>query len=679
MSILTEKVTIKIDGKIFEDYDFSDVQLVQELQRPNTLRFTMQKRTLLATADEIRFSLSEKLLGKKVEFSVDSLMFNQNREVEKDNLKFTGIIFNANLTRRNLKAGAVIEVIAYSPDYLLYDNPHCISYEKKKLKEIVTETVKPYEIDIINDPRLEEEIPYTVQYNENNYAFLNRLASRYGEWFYYNGEKLVFGKLPQGETIPMSLGSDLLNYQYQLDMAHLNFVHADHNYLDYKNPFAISHYDPKTAKHNMTGIVCDQSNSLYQKETFQHLQASAPEDSFMEIGVSIYVQSEGRKAQMMICTGESNHADVKIGTIIQIKENYEKEQNNNNKDNNSNNEETCSHDDLLVCRVVHYVDNMGNYENSFAAIPAKCIIPPYTYGDFFPRTEPQRAVVKDNKDPEKLGRIRVQFLWQKRHNEEMWTPWIRIAQPYGGDNKGFYFIPEIEEEVMVGFENGNAEKPYVIGTLFHGEQKPMPPKKDNSDRYYDNNCLKYIKSKHGHTLAFQDDTDGKNSAIFLMDHPDCNYRIIGNKDRKLIELLSKGDIKIVAEGNILLQAGKNIVMKADEENIFREAKKDFLDTAHGNIRIKTEGEMHTVVEKDCFRTVKGEDHIVVKKDQNVDVKGSKEEAISGKYKLGASDIEEKAQNSMKLSSVQHEQKASGQMKIDGGPMLDAKGSMVKIN
>lgn len=50
----------------------------------------------------------------------------------------------------------------------------------------------------------------------------------------------------------------------------------------------------------------------------------------------------------------------------------------------------------------------------------------------------------------------------------MKTPWLRIAVPYSGQGKGFYFIPEIGEEVMVGFEMNNAERPYIIGTFFNG-------------------------------------------------------------------------------------------------------------------------------------------------------------------------------------------------------------------
>jgi uncharacterized protein involved in type VI secretion and phage assembly len=319
---------------------------------------------------------------------------------------------------------------------------------------------------------------------------------------------------------------------------------------------------------------------------------------------------------------------------------------------------------------------MGNYENQFSGIPEKCEVPPYIYGELFPRAEPQRAVVLDNKDPNKLGRVRVQFLWQKEQNEELMTPWIRIAQPHGGLGKGFYFIPEIEEEVMVGFENGNAEKPYVMGTLYHQQQPPL------EEFYDDNNNIKSMRTRNGHTIEFVDAGDEGGYILIYNSTKDADkhatYQLWFSTDEKLIQLRSKGNIELFADQDILMKAENNIVLNAGK-HIYREAQENFNDLAHKDIIIKAKNEYHKTVEKDCFTHVKGEEHLIVKKDQNIEIKGKKEEEITQKYKLGAQDIEEEAKMSMKLSSKQHEQKADMTMKIDGGQSLDVKGTMVKIN
>jgi type VI secretion system secreted protein VgrG len=67
-----------------------------------------------------------------------------------------------------------------------------------------------------------------------------------------------------------------------------------------------------------------------------------------------------------------------------------------------------------------------------------------------------------------LGRIQVQMAWQKDNSES--TPWIRMTNPHAGGGKGHYFVPEIGEEVLVGFEGGNAEKPYALGAMYNGNE-----------------------------------------------------------------------------------------------------------------------------------------------------------------------------------------------------------------
>ena len=137
-----------------------------------------------------------------------------------------------------------------------------------------------------------------------------------------------------------------------------------------------------------------------------------------------------------------------------------------------------------------------------------------------------------------MGRVRVQFLWQAKRNEM--TPWIRMIQPYGGSDKGFYFIPEVGEEVMVDFEGGNAERPFVIGTHYNGKEK--------SGYKADNNKIKAIHTQSGHKLIFTED-----ESILLTD-----------KNGNVIKLDTQGqNIEISAPETINITA-KNINLKAAE-------------------------------------------------------------------------------------------------------------------
>jgi len=112
----------------------------------------------------------------------------------------------------------------------------------------------------------------------------------------------------------------------------------------------------------------------------------------------------------------------------------------------------------------------------------------------------------ENSDPEGIGRIKVQFPWQKVSGEI--SPWIRIATPHAGGDKGFHFIPETGEEVLIGFEGGNAEHPFMMGSLYNGNGKPDSWKTSKND-------VKAIRTRSGHTIELND--TGGNEFITITD------------------------------------------------------------------------------------------------------------------------------------------------------------------
>ena len=108
------------------------------------------------------------------------------------------------------------------------------------------------------------------------------------------------------------------------------------------------------------------------------------------------------------------------------------------------------------------------------------------------------AVVTDNKDPDRLGRVRVRFRAGKRRQDA----WARVAVPMAGKERGMYFLPEIEDEVLVAFENGDLAQPYVIGALW---SRRDPPPESNADG---SNDRRLIRSRKGHQLTFDDGEAG---------------------------------------------------------------------------------------------------------------------------------------------------------------------------
>ena len=223
-----------------------------------------------------------------------------------------------------------------------------------------------------------------------------------------------------------------------------------------------------------------------------------------------------------------------------------------------------------VIKISHYHSGM-EYYNSFEGIPMM-----RTPADFdenaFPHSEQQPAIVKDNNDPLGMGRVRVQFLWQAKRNEM--TPWIRVVQPYTGGGKGFYFVPEIGEEVLVDFEGGNAERPFVLGAHYNGEAK--------SGYHNADNRVKAIHTKSGHKLVFTED-----ESILLSDKNGNTLRF--DTQGKNIEISAPETISIRCK-NFELNASQNIKTEAGQDHI-ETITKDKRTTISQNFSVEVTGDM----------------------------------------------------------------------------------------
>ena len=659
MPVPTEQLfSILIGGKRYDDYVFTDFVLTKELLKPNELKFAMRKKSVLKNDQDVAFTISNELLGASVKLQVKTNRRNQSQDICSEELHFEGVICNLTSQRQTMSQGLLIQVTAYSPDYFLIDNPHCYSFENKNLNAIIKEAVNNPEpahaIHLRLDPKMDKTIPYVVQYNENTYQFIARLAQRYGEFLYYEDNKLVFGKVDAKSAVTLHPDTDVLSYHYDLAMDHPYFAHGHHNYLEYENDFYKAVKFTDQSQHKLTDYVYAHSRDAFAKPTLQNLHASVQEDNEIDqLGESVQAQGFGARSMMMTCSLTTNRADIKLGSKITITEAADQE---------NGSVKIANHEELLVVRVVCRGSLNGHFENELTAIPAKAEYPPYANSDVYPVTETQRAIVRDNKDPEALGRIRVQFSWQELQDENMWTPWLRITQAHGGDNKGSYIIPEIDEEVMVGFENGNAEKPYVIGTLYHGKQRP------GDGWYSDSNDIKAFRTRNGHTVEVHDVADG--GYIRIYDNGKENYILTYSTDEKLIKLESKGNIELYADNDIIMEAGNDMKMKVGNNRRLDVGNDD--ETTVGN-------DQSLSVSNDQGISIGNNQTLSVSEDQSVRVSGNSEVNVGETASLDAKEIYEDASEKMGLYSQTHEQKADSTMKINAGSQIDIKATITKIN
>lgn len=660
MAVLIDTIPkVTIDGVDMSDYMVMDVALHKELLKPSELRFVMRRRQLLRDESDIRFELAGQLVGASVSLELHTTRRNEAMEQESETLSFSGIIFGAQMQRNRIGQAAQVIVTAYSPDFLLADNQHCGSFENNTLSDIISESLEDYSRDIETDvsPSMTDCIPYVVQYNETTYQFLVRLAQRYGEFFYYESDKLHFGVLPSGKAKKLYPDIDVLGIQYDLVVEHKKFRHAAHDYLKYENQEVDGSDCASESVNGLADQTSDTAQSIYKKSTLQNYHSATLEDSeYDQLELSTSVQAWGDKSRYLTCRIRTNRADLLMGDRIVIQD-YN-ESNGGHPDDG----DMCEHEELVIIGIDCHATADGHFENEVVAIPADVQYAPYLDSDVYPVCESQRARVVDNDDPEQLGRIRVQFLWQELTNQDCITPWLRIVQPHGGDDKGFYFIPEVDEEVMVAFENGNAEKPYVVGTLYHGKQHPGNQWPDSS------NNVKAIRTRNGHTVEIHD--EGQGGYIRIYDHKKENYILTFSTDEKLIKLESTGNIELYAQNDIIMHAGHDINANADND-IFIEASHDMQRTADNDIREHAGNDRNANIDHN--------DSLDVSENQFITIGDNKDEQIENKLQVTADNIRVEANDQLLEYSKTHHLKADNEMALNANSKIDIKAGMVKVN
>jgi len=184
------------------------------------------------------------------------------------------------------------------------------------------------------------------------------------------------------------------------------------------------------------------------------------------------------------------------------------------------------------------------------------------------------GIVTDNADPEGLGRVRVRF---PGLSDDDIGHWARIATLMAGTGRGTFFLPEVDDEVLVAFENGDITRPYVLGALWNGEDAPPDTNADGS------NNLRFIRSRSGHIIRL-DDTDGSEK-IEVIDKSEGNTITIDTANNT-ITISSSKDINIEASQGTIKISGQNIEISSTSATKVEAQGGLTLDGSPGNTDIK---------------------------------------------------------------------------------------------
>ncbi|MGZ4353341.1 MAG: phage baseplate assembly protein V, partial [Gaiellaceae bacterium] len=169
------------------------------------------------------------------------------------------------------------------------------------------------------------------------------------------------------------------------------------------------------------------------------------------------------------------------------------------------------------------------------------------------------GLVDDIDDPNGWGRVKVRFPWL---DPDVGSVWARLATPAAGDARGFFFIPEVGDEVVVGLLGGDLEWPIVLGSLWNGSQAP-PESLDAQT-----NAIRSITSRSGHKLTF-DDSDGA-AKVVVTSSASQTVTIDDSSGSESIALADKTGNKLTLDSQgITLEAasGGNITLKASSGKV----------------------------------------------------------------------------------------------------------------
>ena len=503
---------------------------------------------------------------------------------------FCGIVTNIELHRDGSDFGC-IQVSGYSSTYRMETAPSCYSWNDRSIGDVVKSLCSDGKVQLALNAAHKKQLDYICQYEESDFDFVRRLALQYQEWMYYDGLKLVFGKprrLP--DPIKMEFGTSLSSLNIGLQtLARPEQVFTFHSganrEMDRKTP------DKAYGHDRMAGDAFRAALPSYPKAARQYSIQRV--SSIDDLENYVLLKQAAETAETHYVTAESQDPRLHVGSVISLYSSFLKGVGNLSQE---------SLGDFIIIEMTHEVSESCYYKNRFKAIPGTVMSLPNPKVEM-PLAETQMATVLSNADPHGAGRVQVRMNWQ---TDNMRTSWVRVMTPDGGgskdvkSNRGFVFIPEVGDQVLLGFRHGDPARPYVMGSLFNG----MTGKGG-----FDSNHKKSLTTRSGSTVTFDDTAHTillqttRANKIFI---DELNGTITVSSAEEVN--VNTKSININASENMNVNVGKNFNMNVGENAAL---------SIGGDSSMNVQGRFSSIVSKDVTSHVEGDTTHYVKGALNV--------------------------------------------------------------
>ncbi|WP_343660800.1 phage baseplate assembly protein V [Chryseobacterium sp.] len=512
------KLDIVIEGKVIKH--FKHFRLQQSVKSHHYFELTLAHDTLDGVQDH-DLEEAQQFLGKRL-----TVVFKYKDVEGSPERTFVGVITKVGFSQENHSLGNIV-LKGYSPTILLDAAPHTQSFGGDKpvnmgiiAEEVIKQGIESSKFDVKINAKASSQILYSAQYNETHYNYLCRMAEAYGEQFYYDGEILHFGNMPpQNKSLELIYGSNVSDVNVELKAVHIK--PQFYGYNSSSNAKLISGETPIKHVGNLAQTAYKKNEGIFKTPSLQVAPIKAATD--MDVVISQTSLAGSKAVEVFTVSGGTTIPFLYPGCVADI----------NMRKTDTN--KTAYFTKLMMTEVIHEVDTLGHYKGRFEAIASDTGYMP-TPEFTMPIAQPQIATVISNTDPLGQGRVTVRFDWQLHDT----TNFIRMMAPDAGgtdqitQNRGYVAIPEVGDQVMVGFVHNHPDRPFVMGGMFHGGTA-LGGGADNH--------LKSIQTRSGIRILMND----AEGSVNIIDPSGNNYFMDG-----------KGNIVVTAPKNMTFNAGEDL-------------------------------------------------------------------------------------------------------------------------
>lgn len=557
LNLVATKVTVK-----GEEQKFVSLHLRQGFNRHHTFTVVVNYLSPNNTFQQT----PEKFIGYIGETASISFVHRQTGE----SYDFEGIITQVEMVGSMGETGGVA-IHGTSPTILYENNRTLDSWMDQSLSTIIKEATQEYgKVNLVSNPKYAAPIPYMAQYNESVFDFMNRLSALYGEWFYYDGTKVYFGKPDRDNTEKIVYDMDLEEVRLVANLVPGKSARYDYVAQENKQHNADTPAKPD-GMNDLQSIAHSCSEKAYTAKTTSAADPHVTDKAELDEQMRIVKNASG--AYLLNIKGIGKTCRIRIGEIIDV-----------------------SFPDRMklpplgkfrIVGIEHEVRRDGHYSNSFVGVPDGTVHIPVPDVKR-PLALPELATVKENNDDKGQGRVKVAFDWQKNGKT---TNWIRVQTPNAGvsgavpKNRGWVFVPEIGDQVMVSYEHGNPDRPYVTGSVFHSGSGKGGDK---------DNKVKSIITRSGNAIVFDDETgsivitDQTGKQLIMLDGTDA----ITVMAKKSITLTNEAESVIVMDDKsiglqadtIALEGRKSVTLLSGNECMVLSSEKSIINSSGTNIK-----------------------------------------------------------------------------------------------